>query len=295
MKKLADEQTLGAISPTDWKRGRIDQAVRLFLEQKSYLAPNTLANYRCVLDHFAASAGGDSQLNNLTVEWFDRYSVLRRLSPSSWMTELTILRCFFGFCLRRKWCSDNPAKLVDTPRGVNRSRQVDPYADDEMAAMLDVAANLPYAYDRWRSRAAILLMRYIGLRVCDVAALRRDAVSGGMITLRAKKNDMAVRLPVPEHLQSALSLVPRTSDKFFFWRGRSKRQLERLLDKVFKKAGVNGATPHRFRHTLATEMLSRGATMDDVADVLGDHPDTVRKHYAKWTPAREERLGRLLG
>lgn len=45
---------------------------------------------------------------------------------------------------------------------------------------------------------------------------------------------------------------------------------------------------------LATEILTRGGTEQDVADVLGISPAIVRKHYAKWTPARQERIVTVL-
>ena len=50
------------------------------------------------------------------------------------------------------------------------------------------------------------------------------------------------------------------------------------------------AHAHRFRHTLATELLGNGASFEYVADILGNSPEIVRKHYAKWSPARQNRI-----
>lgn len=294
MKRLSDEQTLGAISPTSAKRSQINNAITIFLTQKKDLSENTLANYRCVLAAFRSFTGESAQLDSVSVEHFDSYRDHRGLSSSSWLNELTILRNFFGFCQRRGWCSKNPAKMVETPRGVKRSREVEPYTQDEIDRIITAAMAMSYTYDRLRGVAALLLMREVGLRVSDVAGLRRDSVAGLMIAMRAKKNDKAIRLPISQRLRDALDDLPNHSNKFFFWKGRSVRALERLLGKVFERSGVEGATPHRFRHTLATDMMTRGATFEDVADVLGDTPETIRLHYAKWTPAREERLGRFL-
>jgi len=69
---------------------------------------------------------------------------------------------------------------------------------------------------------------------------------------------------------------------------------ERTLASVFKRSGVAGAHAHRFRHTLATDILARGGTKQDVADILGISPAIVRKHYAKWSQARQQqRISRL--
>jgi len=69
---------------------------------------------------------------------------------------------------------------------------------------------------------------------------------------------------------------------------------ERTLAAVFAKSGVLRAHAHRFRHTLATELLGRGASFEDVADILGNSPEIVRKHYAKWSPARQARIDELM-
>ena len=57
---------------------------------------------------------------------------------------------------------------------------------------------------------------------------------------------------------------------------------------------MSKAKAHRFRHTLATDILVKGGTEQDVADVLGISLAIVRKHYAKWTPARQERILTLM-
>jgi hypothetical protein len=58
---------------------------------------------------------------------------------------------------------------------------------------------------------------------------------------------------------------------------------------------VQGARAHRFRHTLATEILSNGGTVQDAADILGNSRRIIEKHYAKWIKARQERMSALRG
>ena len=52
-------------------------------------------------------------------------------------------------------------------------------------------------------------------------------------------------------------------------------------------SGMAGA---RFRHTLATGVLELGGTFRKAADILGDTEAIVRKHYAKWSRLRQERI-----
>ena len=60
------------------------------------------------------------------------------------------------------------------------------------------------------------------------------------------------------------------------------------------KSGVKNAHAHRFRHTLATRLLEQGATFEQVADILGNSPAVVRKHYGKWSKGRQDNIDRLM-
>jgi integrase len=125
-----------------------------------------------------------------------------------------------------------------------------------------------------------------------------------LANLRTEKNGKPVFLPIPEELKEALDLVPlpRGSGlicKKFFWNGLSSERAmkgiaERSLATVFRASGVAGAHAHRFRHTLATELLGEGGTFEEVADILGNSPEVVRKHYAKWSTARQTRIDDLM-
>jgi integrase len=72
------------------------------------------------------------------------------------------------------------------------------------------------------------------------------------------------------------------------------RIAERTLASVFKKSGVKNAHAHRYRHTLATRLLEQGATFEQVADILGNSPDVVRKHHGKWSKGRQANIDRLM-
>jgi hypothetical protein len=45
---------------------------------------------------------------------------------------------------------------------------------------------------------------------------------------------------------------------------------------------------------MATDILARGGTMADVADVLGISEHIARKHYAKWSAARQGRIATIM-
>lgn len=57
-----------------------------------------------------------------------------------------------------------------------------------------------------------------------------------------------------------------------------------------KEAGIMPDHPHRFRHSLAADLLLKGASVEDVAAILGNSPAIVQKHYSQWIKSRQDRL-----
>jgi integrase len=71
------------------------------------------------------------------------------------------------------------------------------------------------------------------------------------------------------------------------------RLYERMLA-FGRRADVPNAHPHRFRDTLAVDMLARGANPYDVAKMLGDTIETVEKHYTPFVRELRERVRTIL-
>lgn len=234
----------------------------------------------------------------------------RDLRPVTSLKELQTLRQFFGFCYDRKWIGENVAKRIKGPRNL-KPNDVEPYTVNELTMILTACDNFGRgAYERARARTMVLLWRFTALRIGDIAMLSRDRVTWDAagerwrIFLRTEKTGAPVFLPIPDVLKHALDVLPKprgceADPKYYFSNGATSERAvkgiaERTLAAVFKKSKVQRAHAHRFRHTLATELLGRGATFEDVADVLGNSPTIVRKHYAKWSPARQKRIDSLM-
>ena len=76
------------------------------------------------------------------------------------------------------------------------------------------------------------------------------------------------------HLQTYLSQRRYAGDALFHGgAGRlSKQGIEAAVRRIGERAGVKNTHPHRFRRTLATNLLDRGMNIQDVAAILG-HAD----------------------
>jgi integrase/recombinase XerC len=290
----------------------LKSAVKTFMDHCADLQGSTRRKYQNSLDQLVEFALGQKidTVSDMTIDLLESFRAGRKISPITNSKELQTFRQFFGFCFDRRWIAENVAKRVKGPRNI-RPNDIEPYTSGEVAKILaacDTFGRGPY--ERARARGMVLLLRYTALRIGDVAMLARDRVSWDAererwrVFIRTEKTGAPVFLPIPSELKQALDALPHprlaeAEPKHFFWNGTTGKRAavggaERALSAVFKKSGVTDAHAHRFRHTLATELLGRGASFEDIADILGNSPVIVRKHYGKWSPARQSRIDSLM-
>src|SRR5271157_379848 len=105
-----------------------------------------------------------------------------------------------------------------------------------------------------------------------------------------------VYAPLPQFVVEALDACPRKSERYWFWTGvGSKDTLAGNWRRTFRRlceiAGVRGGHPHRFRDTLAVELLLEGIPMERVSILLGHSSVKItERHYAPWVQARQVQL-----
>lgn len=293
----------------------VADAKKAFLEHcisQGYQA-STRRKYRNTLKLLTAfcEARHIDSMRELTTEHLDAFRAGRKIAQITSSKELEALRTFCTFCVDRKWTEENVAKKIKGPRNI-KPNDVVPYTPSEVQKIITASNSIGRGpYERARAYAMVLLFRYTALRISDVAYFSKERISHDgarwRVFLRAQKNGQPVFLSVPDEVKRALDTVPlprgaEADCPYYFCVGdlsdKAKKATvsvaDRTLRAVFRKAGVPNAHAHRFRHTLATELLGKRASFEEVADVLGNSPAIVRKHYAKWSPERQSRIDELM-
>ena len=59
-----------------------------------------------------------------------------------------------------------------------------------------------------------------------------------------------------------------------------KRAAQLMLQRYLAEAGIDNASVQTLRHTMAVHHIARGTPVKTVAEILGDHPDTVQGYSA---------------
>jgi site-specific recombinase XerD len=303
-------------------------------EFEGHAAPNTQKKYRLLLSKLRAFADsrGYVMIDQWTPIDVREMRSSWTVSPRSAVKDMSTVKSFFEYCLANEWIPRNPARLVKNPRtrdaADRRGEQKLPFSDSELSRMYE-ACETAYGkqevawsrtihhhlvtgeYTRYNSKWTgqdladfISVSVYTGLRISDVCTFKVDRMlATGEILLRTTKAGTHVYTWVPEWLQERIRARGREHGAYIFGEHTTTDTnvitdvWRRKLKKLWTLCGPwkEKATPHRFRHTFARILLERpGVTVRDVAELLGNSEQMVRKHYAAWIPERQARLTKIL-
>lgn len=148
-----------------------------------------------------------------------------------------------------------------------------PYSAAEMEKLRRACANK-------RDLALLDFLYCTGCRVSEVARLNIDDIDFENMecTVLGKGNkERTVYLSEVAAMNLGEYLASREDGNEALFTGKGterlgKNGIEVLLKRLGKKAGVINVHPHRYRRTLATNLLDRGMNIQDVAVILG-HAD----------------------
>jgi len=153
-----------------------------------------------------------------------------------------------------------------------------------------------------RLRALVAVFLHTGLRLGDVISLEKAAMIGNHITLRTRKRGKIVRIRIHPEVRAAVDAYVATHNAdqkksprvFSTFAGNPLTKTDKLLRAMWKVSGVKGGHAQRFRDTFAVRLLASGASLYDVAKLLGIGVDVAEKHYAPYVRELEERGARLI-
>jgi len=258
-----------------------DLALRLFAHRV------TLADPTCVT---VAAIGRPH------IEDFKRWQAKRPgrggkpLSTTTIRHRLSMLRTFFERIIEWDY-DDAPARLpihsTDFPA---LDEPLPKFLDDPTAAKFMAALAID---PNRRRRLMVELLARTGMRVGELAALEDDAM--------VRQGDLhQLRIPVGKlHNDRYVPLLPKLVDLIVDYRtlrgpSRSghlverddgkrfdRRTIQRYVAAVAKRAGIGHVHPHQLRHTLATQSINRGMSLEAIAKLLGHRSMDMTLIYAR--------------
>ena len=254
-------------------------------------SPRTCEIYAEVLESFVQFCEGDEEFaKTLNVNSLRAYEVYlfekRGLSPRTVSQHLSVLSGFCRFLIKQGVLKSNPVHLVKRPKEEKRLPLF--YKQESMEAYFESTKGDPEfgTYEQKLNRLIISLLASCGLRRAELIGLDVGSVDFNRQVLRVRgKGDKMRESPLLpslcEEISLYLSAVSSLRDDAYspeapLLRTRKGARLYPVyVDRVVKKelAAVPDVTvrrsPHVLRHTLATQLLSDGADLNSIKELLG--------------------------
>ncbi len=288
-----------AISPDT-----LSDAVNEFLvyqENVKNLSLNTIKGYRNDLDKLCDFLDGQRPLNSVTKEDL-RFCIgeLSKLkaSPASINRFIAAFRSMFAYCRRFEYISINPASEITT---VKQPKKMPRFMSQ---AEVNQLCNQPEENELlWKIRdEAIFNMFYSsGCRVAELANLKlsdfSDNYKSAIVMGKGGKerriffSNHAIDV-FKEYLLERNARFPnyeKNSYVFVNQKGESLsvRGIRYIVARYSSVEGTNyPMSPHAFRHTFATTMLSQGADVRIVQEMLGHSSISTTQRYTHITTAQ---------
>jgi integrase len=277
------------------------------------IQPTTYAKYQTFTTQLKAFAAdrGYVFLDQLTVADMDRFYAAWKDGIRAKAKKLDRLKAFIKFCIKREWITKDITSDLEAPQGSSVTLPKAPFTDEELDEIFKACDQLGPAPGpprrNWSGEDAkdfIYLSIYTGLRISDVATFDiTKRLNGNDVFLRMHKTRQPLHTWIPDWLVNRLRAREKIHGPLIFRCGVSltMKQLtdiwrNRRLSVVFDLAGPfdEKPHPHRFRATFARILLEKGVPEAEVATLIGDTVEILRRHYARWIPGRQERLSRIL-
>jgi len=283
--------------------GSLSETIDGYLGQLSLsLRPQSVVSFRSDLKMFAAfladnypevRAAGD--LERRHIESFKSHMVTATgtkghgLATATVRRRLSTLRMFLERIMEWGW-DDAPSRVLifagDLPKA---DEPLPKFLDDaRFAAFMRAARSEP----RPLLRLAIELLGRTGMRVGELCGLEVDA------SVKIGDTDW-LRIPVGKlHNDRYIPLHPQLVDMLEEWsqhpdcgvggrllsnegRPLNRHAVARMCDRCARKAGIGHVHPHQLRHTVATQALNRGMSLEAIAALLGHRSMSMTMTYAR--------------
>lgn len=309
---LSDFQRFGMIFPQSYRDRQEFSAgfcnlMEGFLSNrgKHNLANGTLTRYRHFLLRFELfllerNIACFSQIQpyhiNAYIESFAGYS------KNSTAFALNMMKSLFNYAYETGFGSVNYSAVVPRVAYAQYNRIPTVFSEDEIERILKcIDTNNPIGK---RNYAVILIAARLGIRVSDIINLRFEEIdwSAKVISIVQQKTGEPLSLPLPDdvgwaiinYLRFGRPVAPDNCDYVFVRHnapyGKLTSCFQKDLQRAIQKAGISvkpnsKVGMYSFRHSLASNLLSKGTEIAEIAQILGHSTTEVTEEYLRITPA----------
>ena len=213
----------------------------------------------------------------------------RHLSRPTIARRISCLKNFFKFLLKDKVILSLDISIFKSPK---LKRNFPKSIDSDLVAKA-LSSLMDAKNDQWinlRDRAVMLLLYGAGLRISEALSIKKkDAPDGDWLRVVGKGNkyrDVPLLPIICDGVREYLDLCPYDVNEdaplFLGKRGGSlsPRIIQRRIENLRYELGLpSHTTPHALRHAFATHLLSGGADLRAIQQLLGHSSLSTTQRY----------------
>lgn len=227
------------------------------------LTPNSYESYKFTFRKFKEFLNGDTLLNSISKKTVDEYvSYCKRIFKNKNVTinkDLRQLKSAFNKAIVWEYVKTNPITHL-----LKQEKQFPRYLTiEQIAKLVNAIKN-----EKFKTYIQIALLT--GMRRNEILNLKWEDIDlrNNRILVKNTKSHKDRFVPISNELLPTLLELKREGDKLFSWRPDT---VTHMFMELVKQTGIN-CRLHDLRHSFATHLLSAGANIKIVQEILG-HSD----------------------
>lgn len=287
-----------------------------YLSSLQTISKSTATNdkYSRVINDFAKwleqNDSDDTDINAMMILTYSRAVKERGTKNNTLRHYLIILRSFFTWCVNHKFYAEQPVLEEDIPK--QERIEYNLLTEEQIQTILDGKLP-PYIKQPLRDRALIVLLIESGLRVSELTHLQikdLDFDGGTIYVHTSAKGDKTRTTTLPdrskqfitEYLYKRFGGYSWDENALLFANENGEAYTRQNITKIvrgyvkglFKRDDIGA---HDLRHAFASLLLTRGAKLEEIQQVLGHSNYATTVIYANHLcPQRvSQNLNKLLG
>lgn len=268
------------------------------------LSEKSISAYRSDLSDLIVyvSANNSELSQSLVLEYVQHLSQDRHLKDTTICRKLITLKMFFAFLYEQGYTSENCFKSKEfrfkKERRLPKTLSLD-YVQRMLTYAHEKQANNPSLWKSARDLALIDLLISTGIRIGEASNIAMSDIihSERTILIHGKgRKQRLIYISCPQtwdNLSRWIDIRKNISktDKLFvnrYGERLSIHGIEHIYNKIKEGAGITEhSTPHYLRHTFATNLLSNGADLRSVQELLGHASVATTEIYTEVSAKRK--------
>jgi integrase/recombinase XerC/integrase/recombinase XerD len=261
------------------------KSYRTYLRMRNY-SPRTIESYEQVIKHFAYYVWlrRSTEITKLVIYWKDLenarldtsvevppvmitdflsfMSSMRTYKPKTYHRMISTLSSFYRFLTTQGEVSANPLVGIERPR--IKQQEIKYLKHSQVMRLID-------AIDDPRDKLIVRTIYATGVRVSELCNINIEDIDFEEHTIRIRGKGDKIRIVFidDDTLESIKKFIGTLIEGPLFVGQQGKHISPRAVQHIFRHYAPSGITPHKIRHSYASELYRRSKNLRVVQENLG--------------------------